>query len=80
MHCHRNPETYKDAELLRQIRNEFAHLKATIHFDSPVIVGLAKGLSTYEAAETNQAAIQAAVSKVTDKLRESVPRRNQKSP
>jgi DNA-binding MltR family transcriptional regulator len=68
-------ETYKDADLLREIRNEFAHLKTKIHFDSGRIVELATGLSTYQAAATNQDAIQAAVSKVTDKLRKSVPRR-----
>lgn len=62
-------ETYSDADSLREIRNEFGHLKTKVHFDSPVIVSWAKQLSTYEGAESNQAAILAAVTKVTDRLR-----------
>ncbi|MDB5601182.1 MAG: hypothetical protein JWN71_3226 [Xanthobacteraceae bacterium] len=65
--------THNDADLLREIRNEFGHLKTKIHFDSPEIVAWAKGLSTYDGAETNQDAILAACSKVLDKLRDSVP-------
>ena len=61
--------SHSDADLLREIRNEFGHLKKKLHFDSPEIVEWVKKLSTYEAAETNQAAILAAVSKVTDYLR-----------
>jgi DNA-binding MltR family transcriptional regulator len=67
--------TYTDADLLREIRNEFAHLKTKIHFESARIVEFATGLSTYKAAETTQDVILAAGSKVMDKLRESVPRR-----
>lgn len=67
--------TYKDVELLRKIRNEFGHLRTKIHFDSSRIVALARGLSTYEAAETNQAAVLEAGSRVMEKLRKSVPRR-----
>jgi DNA-binding MltR family transcriptional regulator len=67
--------TYKDADLLREIRNEFAHLKTKIHFESVRIVEFATGLSTYDAAETTQDVILAAGSKVMDKLRESVPSR-----
>jgi DNA-binding MltR family transcriptional regulator len=61
--------TGKDAGLLREIRNEFGHLKAKVHFDSPEIVTWVKQLSTYEAAKSNQDAILAAVTKVTDHLR-----------
>jgi DNA-binding MltR family transcriptional regulator len=60
--------THRDADLLREIRNEFGHLKKKLHFDSPEIVEWVKKLSTYETAETNQAAILAAVSKVIDHL------------
>jgi DNA-binding MltR family transcriptional regulator len=58
----------KDADLLRQIRNEFGHLKTKVHFDSAEVTQWTKQLSTYEAAESNQAAILAAMSKVTDAL------------
>jgi hypothetical protein len=61
--------TFKDTDLLREIRNEFGHLKTKLHFDSPEIVKLVKQLSTYEAAESNQAAIQEAITKVTDYLK-----------
>jgi DNA-binding MltR family transcriptional regulator len=65
---------FKDADLLREIRNEFGHLKTKVHFDSPEIVKWAKQLSTYEAAETNQAAILAAMTKVVDCLSAAVKR------
>ncbi|TXI08187.1 MAG: hypothetical protein E6Q76_07635 [Rhizobium sp.] len=58
----------EDATLLREIRNEFGHLKTKVHFDSPVIVNWVKQLSTYEGADSNQAAILAAMTKVTDCL------------
>jgi DNA-binding MltR family transcriptional regulator len=61
--------TCSDADLLREIRNEFGHLKEKLHFDSPTIVAWVKQLSTYEAGKTTQDAILAAVSKVTDHLR-----------
>ncbi|MBR0786929.1 hypothetical protein [Bradyrhizobium iriomotense] len=61
--------TFADADLLREIRNEFGHLKTKLHFDHPKIVALAGRLSTYEAAETNQAAIFAATDKVVDHVR-----------
>jgi DNA-binding MltR family transcriptional regulator len=57
-----------DATRLRQLRNKFSHAKESLHFDSSKIVDLVKGLSTYEGAETNQGAILAAMSKVTDEL------------
>jgi DNA-binding MltR family transcriptional regulator len=64
--------THSDADLLREIRNEFGHLKKRLHFDSQEIVEWVKKLSTYESAETNQAAIFAAVSKVTGYLKAKV--------
>jgi DNA-binding MltR family transcriptional regulator len=65
---------FKDANLLREIRNEFGHLKTKVHFDSPEIVKWVKLLSTYEAAKSNQAAIFAAMTKVTDYLKDAVKR------
>lgn len=67
-----NAATFKDAGLLREIRNEFGHLKSKVHFDSPEILTWVKQLSTYEAAESNQAAILAAVTKITDHLKAAV--------
>jgi hypothetical protein len=58
-----------DATVLRKIRNKFAHAKESLHFDSSKIVELNQRLSTYGSAETNQDAIIAAVSSVTDELK-----------
>lgn len=69
-----NEETYNDADTLREIRNEFGHLKTKIHFDSDVIVELVKKLSTYEEAEDNQGAILAALDRVTEHLRKATKR------
>ena len=66
--------SFKDADLLREIRNEFGHLKTKVHFDSPEIEKWAQHLSTYEAAEPNQAAICAGMTKVTDCLNASMKR------
>lgn len=63
---------FNDADLIREIRNEFGHLRTKIHFDSPEIVKWVKQLSTYGKAESNQAAIFAAVTAVTDSLRAAV--------
>ncbi len=65
---------FKDADLLREIRNEFGHLKTKVHFDSPEILKWAEQLSTYEAAGSSQAAIFAAMTKVTDCLSAAVKR------
>lgn len=46
--------TRQDAHLMRLVRNEFGHLKETLHFDSEVIVTYLSQMSTYEAAEHNQ--------------------------
>jgi mannitol operon repressor len=62
----------KDADTLRKMRNEFAHLKTKIHFDSPVIEALAAQLSTYEPGKPNQKAIEAAMDKVTDHLKDTL--------
>jgi hypothetical protein len=59
---------FKDADLLREIRNEFGHLKTKLHFSSPEISEFAERLSTYDPAKPNQAAILAAMTKVTDCL------------
>jgi len=64
--------TWKDADTLREIRNEFGHLKTKVNFDSPEIEKWAKSLSTYEEGKPNQAAILGAMTKVTDRLRASV--------
>ena len=60
---------FKDAHLLRRIRNKFAHRNERLHFDSPKIVAMAKQLSTYEKAESNQSAILDAVSNIVDQLK-----------
>ncbi|MGY2915786.1 hypothetical protein [Bradyrhizobium sp. USDA 3262] len=54
----------KDADTLRKMRNEFAHLKTKIHFDSPPIEALAAQLSTDELDKPNQKAVEAAMAKV----------------
>jgi DNA-binding MltR family transcriptional regulator len=63
---------FKDAGLLREIRNEFGHLKTKVHFESPEISKWVEQLSTDEEAEHNQAIIFAAMTKVTDQLRASM--------
>lgn len=60
---------FKDAHLVRMIRNEFAHRRERLHFDSPKIVAMARQLSTYEKAEFNQNAILEAVSNIVDQLK-----------
>jgi len=62
----------KDADTLRKIRNEFAHLKTKLDFYSPEIENLAAQLSTYDATLPNQKAIEAAMDKVTDHLKAAV--------
>jgi hypothetical protein len=64
--------TWKDADMLREIRNEFGHPKTKVNFDSPEIEKWAKRLSTYDETKPNQAAILGAMTKVTDRLRASV--------
>ena len=61
-----------DADLVRKIRNNFGHEREKLHFDSAKTVALAKQLSTYESAETNQDAILAAVRKITEQLENTV--------
>jgi DNA-binding MltR family transcriptional regulator len=58
--------TCEDAHLVRRIRNEFAHEKEKLHFDSKKTVALAKQLSTYEAATSNQEAFLKAADNVSD--------------
>jgi DNA-binding MltR family transcriptional regulator len=65
---------WKDAETLREIRNEFGHLKTKVHFDSPEILKWVKQLSTYDETKPNQTAILAAMTKVTDQLRAAAKR------
>jgi hypothetical protein len=59
---------FKDAHLVRGIRNKFAHRRERLHFDSPKVVAIARQLSTYEKAESNQNAILEAVSNIVDQL------------
>lgn len=63
---------FNDADLLREIRNEFGHRETKIHFDSPEIVECAQKLSTYEAAESVQSAIFAATDRVMSPLKSYV--------
>lgn len=62
---------YADAHLLRKIRNAFAHRRESLHFDSPRVVQFVQQLSTYEAAEHNQAAILAAHTGVHEQLKKA---------
>lgn len=62
---------FKDAHLERRIRNKFAHRKERLHFDSPKVVAMARLLSTYEKAESNQNAILEAVSNIVDQLKDN---------
>jgi DNA-binding MltR family transcriptional regulator len=66
---------FKDANLVRKIRNKFAHRRERLHFDSPKIVALARQLSTYEKADFNQDAILKAVSNIVDQLKANVRRK-----
>jgi hypothetical protein len=65
-----------DADLIREIRNEFGHMRSKVHFDSPDVVKWAVQLSTYRAADSNQDAIFVATADVMDQIRASVPRRS----
>jgi DNA-binding MltR family transcriptional regulator len=58
-------QTHDDAHLVRRIRNKFAHATKKLHFDSPKTVVLAKQLSTYEAATSNQEAFLKAADNVS---------------
>ena len=60
---------FTDAHLVRRIRNKFAHRRERLHFDSSKVVALARQLSTYEKAESNQDAILKAVSTIVDQLK-----------
>jgi len=60
---------FKDAHLVRRIRNKFAHRGERLHFDSPKIVTLTKQLSTYDKAKFNQDAILESVSSIVDQLK-----------
>ena len=60
---------FTDAHLVRRIRNKFAHRRERLHFDSSKVVALARQLSTYEKAESNQDAILKTVSTIVDQLK-----------
>jgi DNA-binding MltR family transcriptional regulator len=60
---------FKDAHVVRRIRNKFAHREERLHFDNPKVVAMARQLSTYEKAEFNQDAILEAVSNIVDQLK-----------
>jgi DNA-binding MltR family transcriptional regulator len=79
--------TRDDAHLVRRIRNKFAHAKEKLHFDSGKTVVLAKQMSTYEAATSNQEAFLKAAGNVLEDaakavkaLREELAQTEQKSP
>jgi hypothetical protein len=57
--------TRDDAHLMRRIRNQFAHSEKEMHFDSSRPAALAKQLSTYEAATSNQEAFLKAAGNVS---------------
>lgn len=67
--------THKDAHLMRLVRNEFGHLKATFHFDSDEVVKYLSQMSTYEAAEHNQDAYLQVSSSVIAQLQNAVKAR-----
>lgn len=60
---------FKDAHLVRRIRNKFAHRRERLNFDSPKIVAMARQLSKYAKAESNQNAILEAASNIVDQLK-----------
>ena len=60
---------FKDAHLVRRIRNKFAHRSEQLHFDSLKTVAMARQLSTYEKAEFNQNALLEAVSNIVNQLK-----------
>ena len=64
--------THADAHLVRRIRNEFAHEKEKLHFNNSKIAALAKQLSTYEAAGSNQDAFLKAAGNVSDQATKAV--------
>jgi hypothetical protein len=64
--------TRKDAHLVRRIRNEFAHTREKLHFDSSKVTALAEQLSTYEAATSNQDAFLKAAGSVSDQAQKTV--------
>ena len=64
--------TREDAHLVRRIRNKFAHANEKLHFDSAKTVALAKQLSTYEAATSNQEAFLKAAGNVSEQAAKAV--------
>jgi hypothetical protein len=64
--------TREDAHLVRRIRNEFAHTREKLHFDSSKVTALAKQLSTYEATAANQDAFLKAAGNVCDQAGKTV--------
>lgn len=61
--------THSDADVIREIRNEFGHLKTKLHFNSPAVVALTSKLSTYDATLSTQNVIFAANIRVLDRLK-----------
>jgi hypothetical protein len=72
--------TRADAHLVRRIRNKFAHAKEKLHFDNSKTVALAKQLSTYEAATSNQEAFLKAAGKVSEQAAKAVKAPQKKPP
>lgn len=60
---------FNDATVLRMIRNEFGHLKAKLHFDSPKIDELVRGFSTFDPEASSQSNVFAATTSVMEPLR-----------
>jgi hypothetical protein len=66
-------QMYKDAHVVRKIRNEFAHASGAIHFHTDKVRGLATKLSTYFDAEQNeQSAYLKAVDSITKHVTEGI--------
>jgi hypothetical protein len=71
---------------MRRIRNQFAHAKEKLHFDSSKTVALVKELSTYEAATSNQEAFLKAAGNVCEQAAKarrsgkSLHKQNKKAP
>jgi hypothetical protein len=62
----------EDAHLVRRIRNNFGHTRGRLDFESNETVALAKRLSTYQAATSNQEAFLKAAGNVSEQVAKAV--------
>jgi DNA-binding MltR family transcriptional regulator len=72
-----NDVEFKDATILREIRNEFGHLRAKLNFDSPKIDEWVSDLSTFDPVASNQNNIFSVTTSVMEPLRTYVKKMKQ---